>query len=224
MSVNGPVGDDTERDTRDAPPAHRQHICVYLGGNMSRDEQITEQTRTLGCLMAEKGYGLVYGGAGVGLMGILADAVLEHGGVVTGVIPRHLQYQEMAHTGLTRLQVVDTMHERKHHMQQLAHACIAVPGGYGTLEEMFEALTWAQLEVLDKPCVFMNVNGYYDHLFKFLDHAAEQGLLKAKNRALALQAPTAETALKTIQNAWAEEDRALNAALLAYEGRRVVLP
>ena len=119
-----------------------------------------------------------------------------HGGVVTGVIPRHLQYQEVAHEGLTRLLVVDTMHERKHRMQQMAHACIAMPGGFGTLEEIFEALTWAQLEVLDKPCVFLNVDGYYDYLFKFLDHAAAQGLLRAKNRALALQAPTADAALK----------------------------
>ena len=89
---------------------------------------------------------------------------------------------------------------------------------------MFEALTWSQLEVLDKPCVFLNIDGYYDYLFKFLDHAAAQGLLRAKNRALALQAPAADTALKMIQAAWAEEDKALNEALLAYEGRRSVLP
>ena len=221
--MNRPAEDDAERAEVDAL-ADRKYICVYLGGNMGRDERIAEQARTLGYLMAEKGIGLVYGGARVGLMGVLADAVLAHGGAVTGVIPRHLQYQEVAHEGLTRLLVVDTMHERKHRMQQTAHACIAMPGGFGTLEEMFEALTWAQLEVLDKPCVFLNVDGYYDYLFKFLDHAAAQGLLKARNRALALQAPTAEAALKTIQAAWVKEDRALNEALLSYEGRNAVSP
>lgn len=217
------AGDDTEH-TETRALADQKYICVYLGGNMGGDERIAEQARTLGRLMAQKGIGLVYGGARVGLMGVLADAVLAHGGVVTGIIPRHLQYQEVAHEGLTRLLVVDTMHERKHRMQQMAHACIAMPGGFGTLEEIFEALTWAQLEVLDKPCVFLNVNGYYDYLFKFLDHAAAQGLLKAKNRALALQAPAADTALKMILTAWAEADRALNEALLTYEGRRAVLP
>ena len=214
--MNRPAGGDTERAAIDAL-ADRQYICVYLGGNMGCDERIVEQTRVLGRLMAQEGIGLVYGGARVGLMGVIADGVLDHGGVVVGVIPRHLQYQEVAHDGLTHLHVVDTMHERKHRMQQLAHACIAVPGGFGTLEEMFEALTWAQLEVLNKPCVFLNVGGYYDDLFRFLDHAAAKGLLRAKNRALALQAPTADTALRTIQAVWVEEEQALLDALQAYQ-------
>ena len=136
---------------------------------------------------------------------------------VTGVIPRHLQYQEVAHEGLTHLLVVDTMHERKHRMQQIAHACIALPGGFGTLEEMFEALTWAQLEVHDKPCVILNVDGYYDDLFKFLDHATAMGLLNEKNRALALQAPTAESVLQIIRDIWAAEEEALLQALRVYE-------
>ncbi len=195
----------------------RKYICVYLGGNMGRDERFVEQTRTLGRLMAENGIGLVYGGASVGLMGVLANAVLAHGGVVTGVIPRHLQYQEVAHERLTHLYVVDTMHERKYRMQQIAHACIALPGGYGTIEEIFEALTWAQLEVHEKPCVFLNVNGYYDDLFKFLDHAAEMGLLKERNRALALQAPTAEAALEIVRQAWLSEEEDLLRALRAYQ-------
>lgn len=214
--MNRPAGDDTERAAIDAF-SDTKYICVYLGGNMGCDERIVEQARTLGRLMAQEGIGLVYGGARVGLMGVLADTVLDHGGVVTGVIPRHLQYQEVAHEGLTRLHVVDTMHARKHRMQQIAHACIALPGGYGTLEEIFEALTWAQLEVLDKPCVFLNVDGYYDDLFKFLDHATAKGLLKAKNRALALQTATAETALQMIQAAWAAEEATLLDALRAYQ-------
>ena len=214
--MSRPNGDNTERASAEALD-DRKYICVYLGGNLGRNSQFVEQTRTLGRLMAADGIGLAYGGARVGLMGILADAVLEHGGVVTGVIPRHLQYQEVAHEGLTHLLVVDTMHERKHRMQQIAHACIALPGGFGTLEEMFEALTWAQLEVHDKPCVFLNVGGYYDDLFKFLDHAVAKGLLKERNRALALQAPTAETALQTIRDIWAAEEEALLAALRVYE-------
>ena len=196
----------------------RKYICVYLAGNTGSNERIVEEVRTLGRLMAARDIGLIYGGARIGLMGVLADAVLAHGGVVTGVIPRHLQYQEVAHEGLTRLLVVDTMHERKHRMQQLADACIAMPGGFGTIEEIFEALTWAQLEVLDKPCVFLNVDGYYDDLFKFLDHAAATGLLRAKNRALALRTPIAETALGMIEAAWAEEEKTLREALRAYLG------
>lgn len=214
--MDRPAGVDTERTALDAL-TDRKYICVYLGGNTGCDERVVEETRTLGRLMAQEGIGLVYGGARVGLMGILADTVLGNGGVVTGVIPRHLQYQEVAHEGLTRLIAVDTMHERKHRMQQLANACIALPGGYGTLEEMFEALTWAQLEVHDKPCVFLNVAGYYDDLFKFLDHAAAKGLLRAKNRALALRTSTAETALQMIQAAWAEEEKALRDILRAWQ-------
>lgn len=215
FTVDRLAEDGTQRAVIDAL-ADKKFICVYLGGNMGGDARIADQTRTLGRLMAQAGIGLVYGGARVGLMGVLADAVLDHGGIVVGVIPRHLQYQEVAHEGLTHLQVVDTMHERKHSMQQLANACIAMPGGFGTLEEMFEALTWAQLEVLDKPCVFLNVDGYHDDLFKFLDHAAAKGLLRAENRAKALQAPTAETALQIVQAAWAAEEAALREALKAY--------
>ena len=208
--------DETERVPIEALDG-RKYICVYLGGNLGRDKRFVEQTRTLGRLMAENGIGLVYGGASVGLMGVLADAVLAHGGVVTGVIPRHLQYQEVAHEGLTHQHVVDTMHERKYRMQQIAHACIALPGGYGTIEEIFEALTWAQLEVHEKPCVFLNVDGYYDDLFKFLDHATAMGLLNEKNRALALQAPTAESVLQIIREAWAAEEESLLQALRVYE-------
>ena len=213
--MNRPSEDSAERLVVEALP-ERKYICVYLGGNMGRDERIVEEARNLGRLLAQQNLGLVYGGASVGLMGVLADSALDHSGIVIGVIPRHLQYQEVAHEGLTHLHVVDTMHERKHRMQQLAHACIAMPGGYGTLEEMFEALTWAQLEVLDKPCVFLNVDGYYDDLFKFLDRAEDQGLLKARNRAMALQAPTATTALNMIRAAWIAEEKALTDALEGY--------
>ena len=194
-----------------------KHICVYLAGNIGHEKRHVEQAETLGRLMATEGIGLVYGGARVGLMGVLANAVLAYGGSVTGVIPRHLQYQNVAHEGLSHLHVVDTMHERKHKMQSLSDASLALPGGFGTIEEIFEALTWAQIELHEKPCVLLNSNGYYDYLFKFLDHAVTQGLLKDKNRALAQQAPTAESALRIIQTAWAEKEKALVKALRSYQ-------
>lgn len=200
-------------------PEDQKHICVYLGGNLGSDQRIVDETRTLGRLMAAENIGLVYGGARVGLMGALASAMLEGGGCVTGVVPRQLAYQELAHEGLTHLHVVDTMHERKHRMQSLAHACLALPGGFGTLEEMIEALTWAQqpLWLHEKPCVFLNLDGYFDHLFKFLDHATAKGLLLEQNRALARQAPNAAAALQMIQKVWADEEAALLEVLRAYE-------
>ena len=202
------------------PPAGMRHICVYLGGHVGFEKRYVEETESLGRLMAADGVGLVYGGARVGLMGVLANAVLSNGGFVTGVVPRQLAYQELAHGELSRLFVVDTMHQRKYKMQSLCHACLALPGGFGTIEEIFEALTWAQkpLELHEKPCVFVNVGGYYDHLFRFLDHAAEQGLLLEKNRALARQSPTSEGALRAVQAAWDAEEDALQQMLREYQG------
>ncbi|MCE2515466.1 MAG: TIGR00730 family Rossman fold protein [Acidobacteria bacterium] len=199
--------------------ADAKRICVYLGGNRGREQRYIDEARTLGRLMAESRIGLVYGGARVGLMGVLARTVLDHGGAVTGVVPRQLSYQDLALDSLSELHEVDTMHERKHLMQSLAHACLALPGGFGTLEEMFEALTWSQrpLELHEKPCVFLNIDGYYDHLFEFLEHAAARGLLLPENRALARQAPTAATALRMIRKAWADEEAAMLQVMRAYE-------
>ena len=200
------------------PPSCAHHVCVYLGGNVGREQRYAEEADALGRLMAAEGIGLVYGGARVGLMGVLARAVMAHGGFVTGVVPRQLSYQELAHEGLSRLYEVDTMHERKHLMQRLSQGCIALPGGFGTLEEIFEALCWAQrpLELHEKPCCFANIDGYYDHLFEFLDQAAARGLLLPENRALARQAPSAVAAMQTIRKAWAEEEQAMLDALEAY--------
>ena len=210
---NGPTGDPA------SPPVDVKRICVYLGGNLGREQRYIDEARTLGRLLAADGTGLVYGGARVGLMGVLARTVREHGGSVTGVVPRQLSYQDLALDGLSELHIVDTMHERKHLMQSLAHACLALPGGFGTLEEMFEALTWSQrpLELHDKPCVFLNIDGFYDHLFEFLDHAAARGLLLPENRALALQAPTAETAVQIIRKAWADDEAAMLEVMRAYK-------
>lgn len=208
--------DGSERSGKSSRPKGMKNICVFLGGNMGHLKAHVRQAETLGRLMAREGIGLVYGGARVGLMGVLADTVLARGGHVTGVIPRHLQYQDVAHEGLSRLHVVDTMHERKYRMQTLSDALLALPGGFGTIEEIFEALTWAQIELHEKPCVLLNSEGYYDDLFKFLDRAVAEGLLKQKNRDLAVQAPTAEEALQIIQTIWAGKEAALGRALRSY--------
>ncbi len=202
------------------PPDGMRHICVYLGGHVGYQKRFVEETESLGRLMAADGIGLIYGGARVGLMGVLANAMLSNGGFVTGIVPRQLSYQELAHGELSRLYVVDTMHQRKYKMQSLCHACLALPGGFGTVEEMFEALTWAQkpLELHEKPCVFVNVDGYYDHLFRFLDHATAQGLLLERNRALARWEPTSEAALRAVQAAWDAEEYALQQMLKEYQG------
>ena len=199
-------------------PSDGHHVCVYLGGNIGREQRYVDEAAALGHLMAAEGIGLVYGGARVGLMGVLADAVVTNGGFVSGVVPRQLSYQELAHEGLSRLYEVDTMHERKHLMQQLSQGCIALPGGFGTLEEIIEALCWSQrpLELHDKPCVFANIDGYYDHLFEFLDQAEAQGLLLPENRALAKQATSAVAALQAIRTAWTESERSMLEALKAY--------
>ena len=176
-----PLLDDGIRQQRvypSTPPAGRgplhhdslpHRICVYLGGNLGRERRYIDEAQALGRQMAHDGVGLVYGGSCVGLMGVLADAVLDAGGEVIGVVPRQLSYQELAHDSLTELHEVATMHERKHKMQELSQGCIALPGGFGTLEEIFEALTWSQkpvVEIHDKPCVFADIDGYYDHLFR----------------------------------------------------------
>ncbi len=201
-----------------APSSSGHHVCVYLGGNLGREERYMEEADALGRLMAAEGIGLVYGGARVGLMGVLASAVVANGGFVTGVVPRQLSYQELAHQGLSRLYEVDTMHERKHLMQRLSQGCIALPGGFGTLEEILEALCWSQrpLELHEKPCCFANIDGYYDHLFEFLDQAQARGLLLPENRALARQAPSAVAALQTIRQAWAEAEQAMLDVLKEY--------
>ena len=208
-------------DTRasSTEPSSGKHICVYLGGNLGREQRYIDEASALGHLMEADGIGLVYGGARVGLLGVLASAVLANGGVVTGVVPRQLSYQDLAHEELSRLYQVDTMHERKYLMQKLAQGCIALPGGFGTLEEISEALTWSQkpLELHEKPCVFANIDGYFDHLFEFLDQAVTRGLLLPENRALARQAPTAAAALQMVQTAWAEAEQAILDVLKAYK-------
>ncbi len=159
-----------------------QSLCVYCGSCSGIDPSFTSAARELGQLLASQQIELIYGGGRVGLMGVLADAVLNAGGRVQGVIPQSLADREVAHHGLTQLHVVDSMHQRKALMAELADGFLALPGGLGTLEELFEIWTWAQLGMHNKPIGLLNVAGYFDLLLQFLDHAMDQQLLKPVHR------------------------------------------
>ncbi|HLN03320.1 MAG TPA: TIGR00730 family Rossman fold protein [Bryobacteraceae bacterium] len=152
-------------------------ICVYCGSRFGNGEVYVHAARQMGKALADRGIDLVYGGGRVGLMGAIADAALQAGGTVLGVIPQSLVDREIQHTGLTQLHVVATMHERKAKMAELADAFIALPGGAGTLEEIFEQWTWGQLGIHHKPCGFLNTNGYFDSLRKMVDTMAGEGFL-----------------------------------------------
>ena len=158
-------------------------LCVYCGSNAGNDPAYADAARALGARMAKDGVALVYGGGNVGLMGIVADAVLAHGGEAIGVIPQQLVDWEVAHRGLTRLEVVDSMHARKARMFDLADGFIALPGGFGTLDEMFEMLTWRQLGLGKKPCAFLDVGGFWSHLMAMLDTMVRERFLHADQRA-----------------------------------------
>ena len=161
-------------------------ICVFTGSKVGAGGEYAAAAREMGVLLAARGHGVVYGGAQVGLMGVLADAVLAGGGEVVGVIPGHLTAKEIAHSGLTELRVVDSMHERKMVMSELSDGVVALPGAFGTLDELFEMLTWAQLGLHRKPCGLLNVAGYFDALLAFLDHAVEREFLLPEHRAMLL--------------------------------------
>ncbi len=149
-------------------------------------------------VLAARKIGLVYGGGNIGLMGVLADVVLEAGGEVQGVIPHALVAREVAHKGLSKLHIVASMHERKQLMADLSDAFLALPGGYGTFEEFCEAVTWSQLGIHKKPCGLLNVEGYFDHLIAQLDHAVREHFLHPDNRALVLEARTPEALLDAL--------------------------
>ncbi|MBN6036688.1 TIGR00730 family Rossman fold protein [Amycolatopsis sp. 195334CR] len=159
-----------------------KRVCVFCGSSPGNSPVYTEQAAALGKLLAERGIGLVYGGASVGTMGVVADAALAAGGEVIGVIPGHLMSAEVGHHGLTELHVVDTMHERKAMMAELSDAFLALPGGAGTLEELFEVWTWAQLGLHAKPLGLVDVAGYFEPLRKFVDHMVDEGFLRAQHR------------------------------------------
>lgn len=162
------------------------HICVFCGSNAGHNPVYTQAAVELGQLMASRNIGLVYGGGNVGLMGIIADACLEAGGKVTGVIPEFLLAKEVGHTGLTEMIVVKTMHERKQRMADLSEGFIAMPGGFGTLDELCEILTWAQLGLHGFPIGLLNVNHYFQPLVNMFDHMAEERFLHPQNRSMVL--------------------------------------
>jgi uncharacterized protein (TIGR00730 family) len=176
-----------------------ERICVFCGSSRGGRSDYVEAAQRVGRLLAERGTGLVYGGGCVGLMGALADAALEAGGEVIGVIPEALVAWEVAHQGLTELRVVGSMHERKALMADLSGAFIALPGGFGTLEEFCEVLTWAQLGLHVKPCALLNVAGYFDPFIAMLDRAVEERFLRPEHHALVLQSSDAEVLLEAIR-------------------------
>ncbi len=161
-----------------------QTICVYCGSSSGVSDVYQRAAFALGKTMAERNIDLVYGGANIGVMGAIANSVLKHGGHVTGVIPQALMIKEVAHHGLTQLEVVADMHERKARMAELADGFITLPGGLGTLEELFEMLTWSQLGFHQKPIGLLNIDSYYSQLLAFIDHSIEQGFVKTDHRKL----------------------------------------
>lgn len=158
-------------------PDPARFVAVFCGARTGHDPAYAQAARAVGRMLGERGLGLVFGGGRVGLMGVVADAALEAGAPVVGVIPRSMVDKELAHTGCTELHIITTMHERKAMMAERAAAFLALPGGVGTLDEVFEAITWNQLAIHDKAIGFLNTNGFYDGLRAWLDQAADQGLV-----------------------------------------------
>lgn len=176
-----------------------KRICVFCGSGCGAGDQYMDAARKLGLALLGHNLSLVYGGAGVGLMGVIADTVMQNKGEVVGVIPKALFDREVACTGLSDLRVVDTMHERKSLMAELSDGFIALPGGLGTIEEFFEVLTWSQLGIHEKPCGILNVNGYFDRLTGFLDHAVSQGFIEKECRSLVLMDHDPETLIQKMK-------------------------
>lgn len=173
-------------------------VCVYAGSSAGRGEAFSTAAAALGTALANGDCELVYGGGGTGLMGAVADATLAAGGRVIGVIPEALAAREKAHRGLSELHVVATMHERKTLMANLADAFIALPGGLGTLEELFEVLTWAQLGIHAKPCGVLNAAGYYDAMLGFLDQLVADGFVKSVHRSMLVANDDADALLRAL--------------------------
>ena len=180
----------------------KKWICVFCGSAVGVRPEYAATARDLGHTIAEREYGLVFGGGSVGLMGVAANAALAAGGEAVGVIPDVIVDLEVGHNGLTELCVVRSMHERKAMMAERSDAFIALPGGFGTMDEFMEIVTWAQLGIHSKPCVLVNVAGYYDPLLRFLEFAVEDGFIRPENRGLILVAQTPEEALEIIGCAW----------------------
>jgi uncharacterized protein (TIGR00730 family) len=179
-----------------------KRICIFTGSRYGKLAEYAAVAVQLGRELVARGCGLVYGGGNVGLMNAIADTVLDSGGEVIGVIPNSLVSREVAHRGLTELRVVQSMHERKAVMAELSDGFIAMPGGIGTMEEIFEVLSWAQLGLHDKPCGLLNAAGYYDPLIQFLDHAVSADFIKPQHRALMIVEERPAALLDRFEQAW----------------------
>ena len=177
------------------PSAPTARVCLYCGSNAGASPSFSDAAQQLGSALAHRGIGLVYGGGHVGLMGMAADAALAADGEVVGVITEQLVRAEVAHGGLTRLEVVPTMHERKARLTELADGFVVLPGGFGTLDEFAEALTWNQLGLISKPVVLLDIDGYWGALFDWMFHAVESGFVRDSHRMLAQRAHTVDEAI-----------------------------
>jgi uncharacterized protein (TIGR00730 family) len=175
-----------------------RRLCVFCGSSLGNQVAYSDAAEAMGALIAKRGLGLVYGGGNVGLMGVIADAVIDNGGEVIGVIPQALADREIANTRITELHVVDSMHTRKAMMAELADGFVAMPGGVGTFEEFFEVVTWTQLGVHRKPCGLLNVNGFYTPLAAFIDQAVSEGFIKPVHRAAIVVDDNPERLLDTL--------------------------
>jgi len=189
------------RPERDEPHDHVRtasvmtRLCVFCGSNTGHRPLYADAARELGTLLAQRGIGLVYGGGGGGLMGIVADAVLAAGGEATGIITEQLHVLERGHTALTAMHIVQSMHDRKAKMAQMSDGFIALPGGFGTFEELCEMITWTQLRIHDKLCVGVNIDGYFDALIAQFDRAVEEGFLRLENRSIFVAVNTPREAI-----------------------------
>ncbi|MDR2533846.1 MAG: TIGR00730 family Rossman fold protein [Tannerellaceae bacterium] len=177
-----------------------KRIAVYCGSNPGVREEYAQQAYLLGMILARQGVKIICGGGKVGLMKSIANGALENGGDVTGVIPSFLNREELAHEGLTNMIIVNTMHERKYRMSELGQAFIALPGGYGTIDELFEIITWAQLGLHQKPVGILNTNGFYTPLLKFLDSMSLEGFIRPEHRNLVLVNDNVPDLLEMIRN------------------------
>lgn len=174
------------------------NICVFCGSSKGKNPVFAEAARELGRLIAANSHNLIYGGGNVGLMGIVADSVLANGGEVTGIIPKFLMDREVGHSGITRLEVVQSMHQRKQRMADLSNAFIAMPGGWGTLEEVAEILTWRQLGLINNPIILLNINNFFDPLITQLNHMFEEGFVRKEYLGNLMIAATPLEALELI--------------------------
>ena len=177
-------------------------ICIFCGANSSLDKDVVLKAKEVMKTFYEKNVELVYGGAAIGVMGALADDLLDKGGRVTGIIPQHLMKKEVAHADLSDLIVTKDMHERKQTMYSLSDAFLIFPGGMGTLDELFEIVTWRQLGLHHKPIAIFNINGYFDSLLKFLDHAVAQGLIKQSDREIIFSSPDWKSVHSHFVSSW----------------------